>query len=97
MHAERSCASSFIFLNNVNTCENFMKILLYKLWHLFFLCEALNITLFEHVQVMGTQFLASNTHALLLSVSLHSAVFPTKNYYHVNSLLFKCVPQFQKV
>lgn len=74
-----------------------MKILLYKLWHLFFLYEALNITLLEHVQVKGTQFLASNTRALLLSVSLHSAVFPTKNYYHVNSLLFKCVPQFQKV
>uniref|UniRef100_A0A8C6ITX5 Uncharacterized protein n=1 Tax=Melopsittacus undulatus TaxID=13146 RepID=A0A8C6ITX5_MELUD len=66
-----------------------MKILLYKLWHLLFLCEALDITLLEHVQVMGTQFLASNTHALLLSVSLHSAVFPTENYYHVNSL-FQC-------
>lgn len=78
VHAERSCASSFIFLNNVNTCENFMKILLYKLWHLFFLYEALNITLLEHVQVKGTQFVASNTRALLLSVSLHSAVFPLR-------------------
>lgn len=43
---ENLCILFYFFKIMLTFCENFMKILLYKLWHLFFflLCEALNIT-----------------------------------------------------
>lgn len=95
---ENLCILFYFFKIMLTFCENFMKILLYKLWHLFFfLRETLNITFWTCSDCGYTNSKLLNTHALLLSVSLHKAVCvrfslpsphlptPLAEYYHVNS------------